>query len=118
MPDRSVGSEAIRLSWIVMSFVGLLAAISPLLLDESAILSSTPLCQSIASGQGECNMCGMTTSFILIGDARFGEALESNSGSIALIGLLVLNGAIMIAVLTRSVLPALTSKIGESVTCK
>jgi hypothetical protein len=115
---QSVGLEAIRLSWIVVSFAGLLVALLPFALSESVILSVVPICRSIASGQGECILCGMTTSFILIGDVRFSEALESNNGSIALIGLLALNGVTMIALLLKRMLPGLTSRIEESGLCK
>lgn len=78
-------------AWLVVSAIVLVILLTPFVLPESVIVQLSPVCESKARGEPPCPLCGMTTAFLLISDARLGEAHQANGASVLLYAAFVLN---------------------------
>jgi hypothetical protein len=76
---------------MIVSAIVLAVLLAAFFLPESAIIQLSPVCESKARGEAPCPLCGMTTAFLLISDARFAEAHQVNRAGIPLYAAFVLN---------------------------
>lgn len=77
--------------WLILSGAILLILLAPLVLPAGTIATLLPPCEWQVRYGRPCPFCGMTTAFILISQGHFDAACRSNSLSIPLYTLFVLN---------------------------
>lgn len=90
MSLRSDVKPALTGVWLIVSLALAVAAIAPFILPAESLYGVFPECEAKRRG-GSCALCGMTTAYVLIARGDFAAAQESNSGSVALWSVSVLN---------------------------
>lgn len=77
--------------WVIISIIILVILVTPFVLPADTISVLVPDCEWKAKYNKECILCGMTTSFILISQGKFTQAIQSNGLSVWLYSILLLN---------------------------
>lgn len=79
------------LAWIGLSLIVLFVLAASFVLPLAGARKLLPECEKKARGAGECQLCGMTTSFLHVARGDFAAAGEANRMGIFLFFMLVLN---------------------------
>lgn len=109
MPDPADLRKAVKVVWLILSVVGMLAVVAPVVLPEQAVLGLFPVCSAKARGSS-CVLCGMTTAFVRLAHGDWRGAVDANPGAPALYVTFALN---FLAAAAYS----LTRTFGEQRTC-
>ena len=86
------------IAWMVISALLLGVLLAPLILSSATLQRLEPRCEWKVRYAKDCPLCGMTTSFVLIGRGKFKEATAANRASIPLFSILTANeiGALLL----------------------
>ena len=76
--------QALRIVWLVISFIILATLAAPFLLGGERVAHLLPPCERKVNYQRECAFCGMTTCFLDISEGQFGNAQRANHAGIPL----------------------------------
>jgi hypothetical protein len=87
--------------WCIISFFIFISLISPFLVSGSTLLSFIPVCPSVKYYGTSCIACGLTRSFISISNLHLSEALNSNSYSLYVYAVFLLNETLFIRALSK-----------------
>jgi len=91
---------ALSIVWLLISTAILMVLCTPFFFSEDSLVSLLPKCEWKEKYNKECPLCGMTTSFILISQGKFSEALSANNFSLYLYCIFVLNEITILIFLT------------------
>ena len=83
--------QAFVIAWLIVSAMLLLILLSAAVAPVDAILRVSAALQLPHGEYGTCPVCGMTEAFIATKRGQFGAALDANSGSLVLYGMLLAN---------------------------
>jgi hypothetical protein len=84
--------RALRSAWLILTFIALAAIVAPLVVPYEVLYGLFPECEARARGDA-CPFCGMTTAFISLSRGDIAAARESNAGSLAVYGAILVNFA-------------------------
>ena len=79
------------LAWLGLSFIVLLVLGICFVLSPASAREFLPACDKKASGEGECVLCGITTSFMHVARGDLTTAREAHSMGAPLFFMLLLN---------------------------
>ena len=82
---------AFVIAWLIVSAMLLVLLLSAAVAPVDAILRVSAALQLPHGAHDTCPVCGMTEAFLAISRGQFGAALDANSGSLALYGMLSAN---------------------------
>ena len=83
--------QAFVIAWLIVSAMLLVILLSAAVAPVDAILRVSATLQLPHGEHGTCPLCGMTAAFLAISRGQFGAALDANSGSLVLYGMLLAN---------------------------